>query len=94
MLRVRQSTRISMAKRLPSQTEEPSTSVELVERRIYVIRGQRIMLDADLADLYEVATKNLNKAVSRNRQRFPNDFMFQVTPEELENLRFQSGTSS
>ncbi len=51
------------------------------------------MLDADLAALYGVSTSNLNKAVSRNRERFPDGFMFQLTPEETERLRFQSGTS-
>jgi phage regulator Rha-like protein len=51
------------------------------------------MLDADLATLYQVATQNLNKAVRRNLDRFPDDFMFQLTKEELENLRFQTGTS-
>lgn len=51
------------------------------------------MLDSDLAELYQVLTKNLNKAVARNRDRFPKDFMFQLTKEESENLRFQFGTS-
>ena len=61
---------------------------------IYEIRGQKVMLDSDLAVLYEVETKNLNKAVKRNIDRFPNDFMFQLTKAELENLKFQFGTSS
>ena len=52
------------------------------------------MLDSDLADLYQVETKNLNKAINRNRTRFPEDFMFQLTAEEWESLRFQSGTSN
>jgi len=52
------------------------------------------MLDSDLAELYEVETKNLNKAVARNFGRFPDDFMFQITEKEYENLRFQFGTSS
>jgi ORF6N domain len=56
--------------------------VELIERRIYVIRGHKVMLDRDLAGLYEVTTGNLNLAVRRNRQRFPGDFMFQLTPDE------------
>src|SRR5262249_39060818 len=67
---------------------------ELIEKRIYVIRGQKVMLDSDLAELYQVLTKNLNKAVQRNRDRFPPDFMFQLTKEEYENLRLQIGTSS
>ena len=52
------------------------------------------MLDADLAELYGVATKNLNKAFQRNRERFPEDFMYQLTRQEFANLRFQFGTSS
>lgn len=52
------------------------------------------MLDSDLADLYQVLTKNLNKAVARNTDRFPEDFMFQLTEEEAESLRFQIGTSN
>jgi phage regulator Rha-like protein len=61
---------------------------------IYIIRDQRVMLDSDLAKLYGVETKNLNKAISRNSKRFPPDFMFQLTEIEEENLRFQFGTSS
>lgn len=67
---------------------------EFVERRIHIIRGQKVMLDSDLAELYQVETKNLNKAVNRNANRFPIDFMFQLDKKEAENLRFQSGTSS
>lgn len=67
--------------------------VERVESKIYLIRGQRVMVDRDLAMLYGVKTKNLNKAVSRNHKRFPEDFMFQLTRVEYENLRFQIGTS-
>ena len=64
-----------------------------IENIIYVIRGQRVMLDSDLARLYGVETKNLNKAVDRNMRRFPNDFMFQITEIEDKSLRFQIGTS-
>lgn len=64
-----------------------------IENMIYVIRGQRVMLDSDLAKLYGVQTKILNKAVKRNLERFPTDFMFQLTQEENESLRFQNGTS-
>ncbi len=78
----------------PARTEQLPAPVALVERRIYLIRGQKVMLDADLAELYQVTTGALNKAVSRNRQRFPEDFMFQLTSDEFENLRFQSGISS
>jgi hypothetical protein len=64
-----------------------------VERVILVVRGQRVMLDADLAVLYGVETKELNRAVKRNAIRFPDDFMFQLTDEEADNLRCQFGTS-
>lgn len=67
--------------------------MELIERQIYVIRGQRVMLDADLAEIYQVLTKNLNRAVRRNANRFPTDFMFRLTEEEVGSLRFQIGTS-
>lgn len=60
---------------------------------IYVIRGQKVMLDSDLAELHQVETFNLNEAVKRNLDRFPEDFMFQLTTEEAESLRFQIGIS-
>jgi hypothetical protein len=65
---------------------------ERIQQAIYLIRGEKIMLDADLARLYGVATGNLNKAVKRNLARFPRDFMFQLTPEEAAALSFQSGS--
>ncbi len=65
-----------------------------IETKILLIRGQKVMLDADLAELYEVETKELNRAVKRNIERFPEDFMFQLSAEEFDNLRFQFGTSS
>jgi phage regulator Rha-like protein len=65
-----------------------------ISQRIYFVRKTRIMLDADLAQLYGVTTKNLNKAVKRNANRFPADFMFQLKPRDMQFLRFQSGTSS
>jgi len=68
-------------------------SIELIEQAIFLIRGQKVLVDADLAQLYGVETKILNKAVKRNLDRFPEDFMFQLTAEEAENLRFQIGTS-
>jgi len=68
--------------------------IEIIENKIFIIRGQKVMLDRDLAMLYEVETKVLNQAVKRNPERFPEDFMFQLTKEEFENLRFQNGTSS
>ncbi|MBC8213038.1 MAG: ORF6N domain-containing protein [Candidatus Marinimicrobia bacterium] len=65
-----------------------------IQNLIYTIQGEQVMLDRDLADLYDVTTGNLNKAVKRNIDRFPDDFMFQLTKEELQNLIFQNGTSS
>jgi hypothetical protein len=71
-----------------------SLSLSRIEARIYVIRDQKVMIDSDLAELYEVETKNLNKAVQRNLSRFPSDFMFQLSDSEAkELLRFQIGTS-
>ena len=67
--------------------------VELIATKIFEIRGRKVMLDKDLAILYDVATKNLNKAVKRNITRFPEDFMFQLTYQESRCLRFQNGTS-
>ncbi len=68
--------------------------VERIEQAILLIRSQKVMLDADLAALYEVQTKQLVRAVKRNVSRFPIDFMFQLTEAEFENLRCQIGTSS
>lgn len=67
---------------------------EAIAGRIVMLRGERVLLDADLAELYGVETKLLNRAVKRNRDRFPDDFMFQLTGEEAGNLRYQNGTSS
>lgn len=69
-------------------------AIERIERSIIMLRGHRVMLDADLSVLYQVETKALVRAVSRNRSRFPIDFMFQLTAEEFTVLRRQSGTSS
>jgi hypothetical protein len=66
---------------------------QLIKSKIYIIRGQKVMLDSDLAELYGVLTKNLNKAVKRNISRFPDDFMFKLSEEEYAN-RFQIGTGS
>ncbi|MDQ2840391.1 MAG: ORF6N domain-containing protein [Acidobacteriota bacterium] len=69
--------------------------VPLIESRILLIRGHKVLLDADLATLYQVETKALNRAVKRNRDRFPEDFMFQLTADEAEQvLRYQIGTSN
>ena len=74
-------------------TEKPIVTLTAIEARIYLIRGLKVMLDADLAALYEVETKTLNRAVKRNLERFPADFMFQLSEEEFSALRCQSGTS-
>jgi hypothetical protein len=83
MAKIRRSARVSLT--LP---------LESIERRIYIIRGQRVMLDVDLGHLYQVPTKLVNLAVRRNRDRFPDDFMFQLRQEEFEDLRLQNATSS
>ena len=67
---------------------------ELIEMRILLLRGHRVMLDVHLAELYAVETRELNKAVKRNLERFPEDFMFQLNYQEVRNLKFQFGTSS
>lgn len=74
----------------------PVNTVISVQNMIYEIRGQLVMLDSDLAKIYECTngTKDINKAVNRNKDRFPSDFYFQLTSEELTNLKFQNGTSS
>lgn len=68
-------------------------SAERIERMIILIRGKKVMFDSDLAELYVVETKVLMQAVKRNIDRFPEDFMFQLTKKEFDNLRFHSGTS-
>jgi len=72
-----------------SQTIVP---IEAVERRILLVRGHKVLLDMDLAELYAVETRTLKRAVRRNRNRFPADFMFQLTLEEYRSLRCQFGT--
>ena len=65
--------------------------LQIIQSKIYDVRGVKVMLDKDLAELYQVTTGNLNKAVKRNNSRFPSDFMFQLTKEEWDSLRFQFG---
>lgn len=67
---------------------------ETIINKIYYVRGQKVMLDRDLAALYGVTTGNLNKAVKRNEKRFPEDFMFRLVEKEYKDLMFQSGISS
>ena len=69
-------------------------TTDQLSRLIYEIRGQRVMLDSDLSAIYGVETKALNRAVKRNADRFPKDFMFQISSREWQNLKYQIGTSS
>ena len=73
--------------------KEVTVPIEKISGKIYLIRDQKVILDRDLADLYEVETKQLKRAVRRNIDRFPRDFMFELTKSELENWRYQFGTS-
>ncbi|MBO9593893.1 MAG: ORF6N domain-containing protein [Niabella sp.] len=66
----------------------------VIQQRIYEIRGQRVMIDYDLAELYQMETKRLKEAVRRNRKRFPEDFMFELTKEEQDGLRTQIASSN
>jgi hypothetical protein len=75
-------------------TEQSIAPAEDIERAILLVRGHKVILDRDLALLYGVTTGNPNKAVSRNLERFPDDFMFQLSVDELKNLIFHFGTSS
>jgi len=75
------------------KTPQQLVPTEVVERRIFVIRGQKVILDNHLAELYEVPTYRLNEAVKRNRRRFPADFMFQITRREAESLTSQTAMS-
>jgi hypothetical protein len=72
----------------------PAISEETIVEKIFIIRGQKVMLDKDLAEMYGVETASLNRAVKRNFTRFPDDFMFQLSKEEFQNLIYQIGTSS
>ncbi|MDN3707261.1 ORF6N domain-containing protein [Myroides ceti] len=75
-------------------SDKPIIAQKEIENLIYTVRGKQVMLDSDLASLFQVETKNLNRAVKRNIERFPTSFCFQLTEDEVENLRFQIGTSS
>ena len=76
---------------MPKKTIKLMLPDEAVISRIYLIRGEKVMLDSELSKLYGVTTGNLNKAVKRNIGRFPKDFMFQLSKKEYESLRFQIG---
>ena len=71
-----------------------SVADEVIMNKIFMVRGQKVMIDRDLADLYEVETKRLKEAVRRNLNRFPKDFMFEMSKKEFENWRTQFATSS
>jgi hypothetical protein len=73
--------------------ENEVVSLDIIERRIFIVRGLKVMIDDDLAELYQISTKRLNQAVKRNNERFPEDFMFQLTKDEFQNLRSQFVTS-
>ncbi len=75
-------------------TSEIIVPEEVVMNKMYLIRDEKVMLDSDLAELYQVETRRLNEQVKRNYERFPEDFMFQLTNEEWENLMSQNATSS
>lgn len=84
-----------VAKRAAKEISQTLATIDAVEQRILVVRGQKVMLDADLAGIYNVTTKRLNEQVKRNRRRFPEDFMFQLTKEEMSDLnRSQFATGS
>jgi hypothetical protein len=82
---------LHMAKK---RTSERIATVEQIERSIHVIRGQRVMLDSDLALLYGVTTKRLNEQIRRNKSRFPADFSYHLTSQEVAILKSQNATSS
>lgn len=69
-------------------------AVQLIEKKILMVRGLRVMIDSDLAELYGVPVKMLIRSVNRNIERFPNDFMFQLSTNEMKSLRYQFGTSN
>ena len=79
---------------MAKSTTLPVITDELVMSKIYLIRGQKVMIDQDLAALYHVDTRRLNEQVNRNKARFPEDFMFRLTGDEFENLMSQFATSS
>src|SRR4051794_13352964 len=73
---------------------KPALALEAITQRIFVLRDQKVLLDSDLATLYGVETRRLNEQVRRNRERFPKDFIFELTGEEFTNLKSQIATSS
>lgn len=82
-----------MENKINNLVVQDNVSNEDIKNLIYTIRGKQVMLDSDVARLYHYETKNINKAVKRNIERFPEDFCFQLTERGFQNLRFQFGTS-
>ncbi|WP_229664733.1 ORF6N domain-containing protein [Christiangramia forsetii] len=82
-----------MKSELSFMGKDISIPEEIISSKIYLIRDQKVMLDRDLAELYQVETKHLKRQVRRNIERFPDDFMFELNEEEINNLRSQFGTS-
>ena len=79
---------------MSKKNNEANVSEEVIISKIYLIRGHKVMLDSDLAELYGVENKRLNEQVKRNQARFPDDFMFTLTTEEWQNLKSQNATSN
>jgi len=87
------SARLKAREPLTTKSTDASIPIDRIERAILLVRGHKVMLDAELARMYRVGTKALNQAVKRNLARFPPDFMFQLTQEETDCLRSQTVTS-
>jgi hypothetical protein len=85
---------IVQEKQIIKSTTSPDTSLVTIEEQIHLLRGQRVVLSTDLAKFYGVSAKRLNEQVKRNRERFPKDFLFSLTDQEVSNLRSQLATSS
>ncbi|MEX2604617.1 MAG: ORF6N domain-containing protein [Gracilimonas sp.] len=75
-------------------SDKPQIPTEIIQGKVHLIRKEKVLLDRDLAEMYGVQTKQLKRAVRRNSDRFPEDFMFELSDQEFENLRSQIGTSS
>jgi hypothetical protein len=86
--------RLSLSAKPWDMSEQAVIPIERIAEKIYLIRGEKVMLDSDPAGLYGITTGNLNKAVKRNLWRFPEDFMFQLTAQEYEALKFQIGIAN
>ncbi len=85
---------IGISKKIKIMEEKETLIHQTIENKIYVIRGQKVMIDRDLTALYSIETKQLKRQVNRNIERFPSDFMFELTQQEFENWRRQFGTSN